>query len=123
MLSKVTKLLCFSDVGGGQSLGHLVERSRVAVILILRVAEIADSILVQSDLSVLEVILFLFVQPLPVLYLVQGHLLFDSSTNGPNIRNVAESVDSEALMGSFMGILRIGRLVWSWWEALQIILV
>jgi len=68
--------------------------------------------LIQSDLLVGQVVLFLFVQPLPVLYLVQGHLLFDSSTNGPNIRNVAESVDSEALVGSFLGIFRIGRLNW-----------
>jgi hypothetical protein len=105
-------------------LGHLVERPLVAVNTILRVTAAVTAAklkcqslatyLVNPDFSVSLVVDFLFVQSLPVLNLIQSHLLLDIVANGPDIRNVAEPMHSDVFTrlcrGKLVDIIWIVRL-------------
>ena len=105
-------------------MGHLVERPLVAVNTILRVTAAVTAAklkcqslatyLVNPDFSVSLVVDFLFVQSLPVLNLIQSHLLLDIVANGPDIRNVAEPMHSDVFTrlsrGKLVDIIWIVRL-------------
>ena len=105
-------------------MGHLVERPLVAVNTILRVTAAVTAAklkcqslatyLVNPYFSVSLVVDFLFVQSLPVLNLIQSHLLLDIVANGPDIRNVAEPMHSDVFTrlcrGKLVDIIWIVRL-------------
>lgn len=107
-------------------MGHLVERPLVAVNTILRVTAISATklkfqslatYLVNPNFSVSLVVDFLFVQSLPVLYLIQSHLLLDIVAYGPDIRHVAEPMHSDAFarlcrgkLVDFIWIVRLNLL-------------
>ena len=105
-------------------MGHLVERPLVAVNTILRVTAAVTAAklkcqslatyLVNPDFSVSLVVDFLFVQSLPVLNLIQSHLLLDIVANGPDIRHVAEPMHSDVFTrlcrGKLVDIIWIVRL-------------
>ena len=105
-------------------MGHLVERPLVAVNTILRVTAAVTAAklkcqslatyLVNPDFSVSLVVDFLFVQSLPVLNLIQSHLLLDIVANGPDITNVAEPMHSDVFTrlcrGKLVDIIWIVRL-------------
>lgn len=105
-------------------MGHLVERPLVAVNTILRVTAAVTAAklkcqslatyLVNPDFSVSLVVVFLFVQSLPVLNLIQSHLLLDIVANGPDIRHVAEPMHSDVFTrlcrGKLVDIIWIVRL-------------